>query len=57
MTELVTIKRKSLEMLIKDRKELQALDSAGVDNWQGYDWVDWDSVKVTEQDLYEFIQH
>ncbi len=35
----VTITREEYETLLEDSKFLQALLSAGVDNWEGYDLV------------------
>lgn len=35
-TQVVVIK-KDYDELIKDQKKLRALESAGVDNWDGYD--------------------
>lgn len=37
--ETVTISKEEYESLLEDRKWLQALESAGVDNWQGYDYA------------------
>lgn len=37
--ETVTISKKEYESLLEDRKWLQALEGAGVDNWQGYDYA------------------
>lgn len=35
--EMITIPRKEYEQLIRDSKFLSCLESAGVDNWDGYD--------------------
>ncbi len=35
--EFVTIYEQDYEELVKDRKLLNALRAAGVDNWQGFD--------------------
>lgn len=37
--ETVTISKKEYESLLEDRKWLQALEGAGVDNWEGYDFA------------------
>lgn len=37
--ETVTISKKEYESLVEDRKWLQALEGAGVDNWEGYDYA------------------
>lgn len=37
MPENVTISKEEYESLLADRKLLQALQGAGVDNWEGYD--------------------
>jgi hypothetical protein len=37
--ETVTISKKEYESLLEDRKWLQALENAGVYNWQGYDYA------------------
>lgn len=37
--ELVTIPRKEYESLKEDSDWLQCLQSAGVDNWSGYDYA------------------
>lgn len=37
--ETVTISKKEYESLLEDRKWLQALENAGVDNWEGYDYA------------------
>ena len=36
-TNLISITKKEYDQLIKDQKWLQALESAGVDNWEGID--------------------
>jgi len=37
--ETVTISKEEYESLLEDRKWLQALEGAGVDNWEGYDFA------------------
>ena len=37
--ETVTISKEEYESLLEDRKWLQALENAGVDNWEGYDYA------------------
>jgi hypothetical protein len=39
MTETVTITKKEYEELLEDQKMLNALQDAGVDNWEGYDYA------------------
>ena len=39
MEETVTISKKEYESLLEDSKKLTALENAGVDNWQGYDYA------------------
>jgi hypothetical protein len=37
--ETITITRKEYESLVADSDFLEALQSAGVDNWSGYDYA------------------
>lgn len=37
--EMVTITKKEYDSLIEDSLWLLALENAGVDNWQGYDFA------------------
>ena len=39
MEETVTISKKEYESLLKDSKKLSALEAAGVNNWDGYDYA------------------
>lgn len=39
MTETVTISKEEYEELLEDQKMLIALQGAGVDNWEGYDFA------------------
>lgn len=39
MEETVTISKKEYESLLEDQWFLQCLQSAGVDNWSGYDYA------------------
>ena len=39
MEEKVTITKKEYEELLDSQKMLNALESAGVDNWEGYDFA------------------
>jgi len=39
MTETVTISKKEYEELLEDQKMLNALQDAGVDIWEGYDYA------------------
>lgn len=38
-TETVTISKKEYLSLLEDRNMLTALENAGVDNWNGYDYA------------------
>lgn len=35
----ITISAKEYESLLEDRKKLYALEGAGVENWEGYDFA------------------
>lgn len=37
--EMVTITKEEYEELLNDRRVLVALEMAGVDNWDGYDYA------------------
>lgn len=37
--EVVTISKKDYDELVKDQEFLSALQAAGVDNWEGYDFA------------------
>lgn len=37
--EFVTIPAKEYARLCEDQRKLDALEAAGVDNWDGYDWA------------------
>ena len=37
--ETVTIPASEYESLKEDRRKLEALEGAGVDNWEGYDYA------------------
>lgn len=39
----VTIDRSTLNTLVSNTRDLQALYAAGVQDWEGYDSVDWDN--------------
>lgn len=39
MNEMITILQSEYDSLIEDRKWLQCLESAGVDNWSGYEYA------------------
>jgi hypothetical protein len=39
MEETITISKKEYESLLKDSKKLSALEAAGVNNWDGYDYA------------------
>ena len=39
MEETVTISKKEYESVLEDSKKRTALENAGVDNWQGYDYA------------------
>lgn len=34
--EVISVSRKKYDRLMEDSKKLQALEAAGVDNWDGY---------------------
>ncbi len=40
----VTISRKEYEGLLKSNRTLNALEGAGVDNWEWYGEIDWEAV-------------
>jgi len=35
----ITISKEEYESLLEDSKKLTALENAGVDNWEGYDYA------------------
>lgn len=39
MDEMITITKKEYVGLIEDSRKLAALEGAGVDNWEGYDYA------------------
>jgi len=39
MAETITISKKEYKSLQKDARLLRALQAAGVDNWEGYDYA------------------
>ena len=39
MEETITISKEEYESLLEDSKFLRALENAGVDNWEGYDFA------------------
>jgi len=39
MEEMITISLKEYEALKEDKRFLNALEAAGVDNWDGYDYA------------------
>jgi lactate dehydrogenase-like 2-hydroxyacid dehydrogenase len=46
--ETVTIPIKEHESLLRSERELIALESAGVDNWSGREYVNWNYVETGE---------
>lgn len=44
--ETVTITKAEYETLLEDQKLLEALQGAGVDNWQGY----WDAMEMMQEE-------
>ena len=38
-TETITISKEEYESLLEDSNKLLALEGAGVDNWEGYDYA------------------
>jgi hypothetical protein len=45
MPETVTVTTAEFLRLLESDLALQALRAAGVDNWPGYDEIDWDAVQ------------
>ena len=43
-TTQVTIPKKEYDGLLHDSKKLHALENMGVDNWDGYNAIDWDKI-------------
>ena len=41
-----TITVNEYKTLLRDRAELAALHAAGVDDWEGYDKIDWESIDI-----------
>lgn len=39
MDEMITISKKYFDDLVDDQNLLNALQNAGVDNWEGYDYA------------------
>lgn len=37
--EMISIPKKEYDQLIENQKRLRALEAAGVDNWEGYDFA------------------
>ena len=37
--EMIKISQEEYDQLIKDQKWLRALEAAGVDNWEGFDFA------------------
>ncbi len=46
--EYVLVPLKTLRDLERSERELQALNDAGVDNWEGRDYVNWNYVETGE---------
>lgn len=44
--DTVTISKSEYNSLLRDEQKLQAFESAGVDNWQGYD----DAMDILRED-------
>ena len=42
---MIAIKATWLKRLVSSQNEMNALDGAGVDNWSGYEVVDWENVE------------
>lgn len=51
--EMVTIKKSEHEQLLRDSRELEELDACGVDNWRGYEFIDWEYVNTGKQANYD----
>ncbi len=45
MEETIALTKEAYEELLKDQRKLIALESAGVDNWQGYG----DAMEILEE--------
>jgi hypothetical protein len=39
MDETITISKEEYEELLEDAKFMRALEAAGVDNWEGYEYA------------------
>ena len=48
------ISEDTLKELIRESKFLDALESYGVDNWDGYDMVEDEEYEVSEEDYEEY---
>lgn len=48
------ISENALRELIKESKFLDALESYGVDNWEGYEMVEEHEYEVSEEDYEEY---
>lgn len=46
----VTISNEEYESLLEDRRFLRALEAAGVDNWEGYQYAFEDEDELDEED-------
>ena len=47
-TDAILINREEYESLKRDQRELIALNDAGVDNWSGREYVNWEYVETGE---------
>lgn len=54
MMKYYKISEGALKELIRESKFLDALESYGVDNWDGYDMVEDDEYEVSEEDYEEY---
>jgi hypothetical protein len=55
MSDKVTIPINVYRSLIRDSWDLESLRSMGVDNWSGYDEVEWPSDEEIEAEVQEAI--
>ena len=54
MMKYYRISEDALKELIKESKFLDALESYGLDNWDGYDMVEEHEYEVSEEDYEEY---
>lgn len=52
MSELVKVEKSELEELVRAAAVLNALDGAGVDNWEGYDYAE----RPSDEEVSELVK-